>query len=116
MPAPSVVAFDIETIPDIPALRRLHDLPADLPDGEILELVQRLLRQKRGNDFFPLHLHRVVVISCALRRYDGEGKPFSLFSLPLKDPHSEGEALHDFFWMLEKKPAAHHCLVERQRL
>lgn len=102
MPQPSIVAFDIETIPDVAALRRLHNLPDDLPEREIVELASRLLRQKRGHDFFPLHLHRVVVISCALRRYDDPARPFSLFSLPLKDPRSESEALQQFFQLLDK--------------
>lgn len=30
-----VLVFDIETIPDVPGLRRINDLPAELSDAEV---------------------------------------------------------------------------------
>lgn len=33
-----VLTFDIETIPDIAGLRRLHELPEALADAEVAEL------------------------------------------------------------------------------
>jgi hypothetical protein len=72
-----VLAFDIETIPDCDGIRRLHDLPADLPDQEVAEVAFQKRRTQTGNDFLPPHLQRVVVISCVLR--DDEGiKVFSI--------------------------------------
>ncbi|MES2770904.1 MAG: 3'-5' exonuclease [Pseudomonadota bacterium] len=61
------LVFDIETIPDVAGLRRLHDLDSTLSDSEVAELAFQQRRVQNGSDFLPLHLQRVVVISCALR-------------------------------------------------
>ena len=66
-----VLAFDIETVPDVAGIRRLHDLPADLPDREVAEIAFQRRRTQTGSDFLPPHLQRVVAISCALREGDG---------------------------------------------
>lgn len=66
-----VLAFDIETVPDTAGLRRLHDLPSSIPDAEVAEMAFQRRRQTVGHDFLPLHLHRVVAISCVLRERDG---------------------------------------------
>ena len=66
-----VLAFDIETVPDVAGIRRLHGLPADLPDAEVAEIAFQRRRTQTGSDFLPPHLQRVVVISCVLR--EGEG-------------------------------------------
>jgi hypothetical protein len=65
-----VLVFDIETIPDVEGLRLLRDLPPDLPDAEVAERAFEERREKTGSDFLPLHLHRVVAISCVLRDRD----------------------------------------------
>jgi hypothetical protein len=72
-----VLAFDIETIPDVAGIRRLHGLPADLPDREVAEVAFQRRRTQTGSDFLPPHLHRVLVISCVLRSDEGL-KVFSL--------------------------------------
>jgi len=72
-----VLAFDIETVPDCAGIRRLYDLPADLPDGEVAEIAFQKRRTQSGSDFLPPPLHRVVVISCVLRGGD-DVKVFSL--------------------------------------
>jgi predicted PolB exonuclease-like 3'-5' exonuclease len=72
-----VLAFDIETVPDVAGIRRLHGLPADLPDAEIAEIAFQMRRVKSGSDFLAPHLHRVVVVSCVLRSDEGL-KVFSL--------------------------------------
>ena len=66
-----VLAFDIETVPDTTGLRRLHALSPSLPDVEVARMAFQLRRQMVGHDFLPLHQHRVVAISCALRDRDG---------------------------------------------
>ena len=92
-----VLAFDIETIPDGAGIRKLHDLPADLSDNEVAEFAFQKRRAASGNDFLPLHLQRVVVISCALRSDDG----FRVWSLA--EPKSgEGEIIQRFFDGIEK--------------
>jgi predicted PolB exonuclease-like 3'-5' exonuclease len=90
-----VLAFDIETVPDVEGLRRLHGLDAALPDREVAEMAFQLRRQATGGDFLPLHLHRVAVISCALRERDG----FKVWSI---GGAGEGELVQRFFDGIEK--------------
>ncbi len=67
-----VLAFDIETVPDCAGIRKLYDLPADLPDGDVAEIAfQKRRVQTGGSDFLAPHLHRVVAIGCVLREGDG---------------------------------------------
>lgn len=65
-----VLVFDIETIPDIDGLRKLHGLNADIADKDVADMAFQLRRQSSGNDFLPLHLQRVVTIACTLRDRD----------------------------------------------
>lgn len=95
MSAP-VLAVDIETVPDAAGLRLVYDMPPDVPDAEVVQMAQRLRRQEKNNDFMPLPLHRIVVISCALE----EGDSLRVFSLDAaKD---EADALRRFFAGMEK--------------
>ena len=87
-----VLAFDIETVPDVEGLRRLHGLDTKIADRDVAEMAFQLRRQATGGDFLPLHLHRVVVISCALRDRDS----FKVWSLGAGD-ESEGELIQRFF-------------------
>ena len=92
-----VLAFDIETIPDTAGIRKLHDLPADLSDNEVAEFAFQQRRAASGNDFLPLHLQRVAVISCALR----EGDRFSVWSLA-EPKLKEAEIIQRFYDGIEK--------------
>ena len=87
-----VLAFDIETVPDVEGLRRLHGLDSRVADRDVAEMAFQLRRQATGNDFLPLHLHRVVVISCALRDRDA----FKVWSLGA-GTEGEGELIQRFF-------------------
>ncbi|GHU10842.1 hypothetical protein AGMMS50225_15100 [Betaproteobacteria bacterium] len=94
------LVFDIETIPDVVGLRRLHDLPPTLDDAEVAEYAfqQRRAASASGNsDFLPHYLQRVVTISCALY----EPGRFRVFSLSEPDS-SEGEIIQRFFDGIEK--------------
>ncbi len=92
-----VLVFDIETIPDVAGLRRLHGLPAELDDGQVAEMAFQRRRQATGSDFLPLHLQRVAAISCVLRDATG----FRVWSLGrLED--GEGELVRRFFEGIEK--------------
>ena len=87
-----VLAFDIETVPDCAGIRRLHALPDALSDAEVAELAFQRKRAQSGNDFLPLHLHRVVAISCVLR--DDEGiRAFSI----AEPEHDERAAIQRYF-------------------
>ena len=93
-----VLVFDIETIPDCDGIRRIHDLPAELPDADVAEIAfQKRRVQSGGSDFLPVHLHRVVVISCVLRSDDG----IRIFSIG-EPEQTEASALQRFFDGMEK--------------
>ena len=89
-----VLAFDIETIPDVAGIRRLHDLPAELPDAEVAEIAFQKRRAQLGHDFLAPHLHRVAVISCVMRGDDG----IKVFSLE----GDEADVIRRFYEGLEK--------------
>ncbi len=93
----AVLAFDIETVPDVAGIRRLHGLPADLPDREVAEVAFQRRRTQTGSDFLPPPLHRVIVISCVLRNDEG----VQVFSIgePERD---EPAILQKFFEGVEK--------------
>jgi len=80
------LVFDIETIPDVDGLRRLHRLPAALADADVVTWALQQRRAATGGDFLPLYLHRVVAIACAMR----EGNAFRVWSLgESTDPEPE---------------------------
>ena len=89
-----ILAFDIETIPDVNGIRRLHGLPADLPDREVAEVAFQIRRTKTGSDFLPPQLQRVVVISCVMRSDEG----VRIFSLEGSEP----EMIQRFYDGIEK--------------
>lgn len=92
-----VLVFDIETIPDSAGLRRLR---ADWHELSELETVERALaerRESRGSDFLPLHLHRVIAISCALRNDAG----FRVGSIGAAHD-SERSLIQSFFGMIDR--------------
>ena len=92
-----LLAFDIETIPDVDGLRRLHGIDPALDDAEVAEFAFQAKRASSGNDFLALHLQRVVVVACALRTQD----TFRVWSLAEPELH-EGEILQRFFDGIEK--------------
>jgi 3'-5' exonuclease len=91
------LVFDIETIPDVAGLRRLHGLPADMSDAEVAELAFQQRRAQNGSDFLPHYLQRVVTISCVLR----SGDALKVWSLS-EPEQGEGEIIQRFFDGVEK--------------
>jgi hypothetical protein len=92
-----VLAFDIETVPDVDGIRRLHALPAELPDREVAAIAFQKRRTQTGSDFLAPPLQRVAVISCVLREGDG----IKVFSIGEPDT-PEKEAIQRFFDGVEK--------------
>ncbi len=92
-----VLIFDIETIPDVPGLRRLHDLDPVLSDAEVAEMAFQQRRAQNGSDFLPHYLQRVAVISCVLRA----GKDLRVWSLA-EPEQSEAEIIQRYFDGVEK--------------
>ncbi len=98
----SVLAFDIETIPDIAGLRALRGAAPSLTDAEVYaaEIAERKDRGK--SDFMPLHLQRVLVVSCIFR--NAHGLQVRSFVDGEADGRShEGEIIQEFFDRIERR-------------
>ncbi|MBA2652104.1 MAG: 3'-5' exonuclease [Tatlockia sp.] len=92
----SVLVFDIETIPDIDAGRKLHNL-TNLSDEEVALALFTLRRAKVGNEFLPHYLQKIVAISLVLN----QGPTTKVWSLG--DEHSdEKDLIQRFFTGIEK--------------
>ena len=87
-----VMVFDIETVADIDAARRVYPQLASLNDTDALTALTSLRIQESGSDFMRLPLHKIVCISVFYVK-DGQ---FSLFSLTA-DTLTEKEILATFF-------------------
>ena len=64
------LVFDLETVPDIEAIRKLNNLDADVTDKDVVQIALYQRRQKVGHDFLPHHLQKIVAISCVLKTND----------------------------------------------
>lgn len=60
----NVLAFDIETVPDLAGGRRVYGL-GELGDEDVARAMAARRRQETGREFPRIHLHRVVAISLA---------------------------------------------------
>jgi predicted PolB exonuclease-like 3'-5' exonuclease len=92
----NTLVFDIETVPDVDFGRRYLGLDG-LADEDVAQAMFALRRERAGHDFLPLHQHRVVAISCAMRSRDG----FKLWSLGDEDA-DEAELVARFFDGIER--------------
>jgi len=84
-------SFDIETIPDVELGRRLFDLDG-LSDEDVATAMTFKRLQSSGTEFLPLHQHRVVAISVALR----SGDSFKVWTLG-DEESDEAEIIGRFF-------------------
>jgi 3'-5' exonuclease len=92
-----ILVFDIETVPDVAAIRKLWNLPAEATDFAVAELAIQRRRQATGGEFLPLHLQRVVAIACALHSETG------LRIWSLANAHdSEDQLIQRFFDGIER--------------
>ncbi len=94
----SVLVFDIETVPDIAGLRALRSAAPEASDAEVLaqELAERKAAGK--SDMLPLHLQRVLVLSCVFRT----AKALTVQSFVAGTPAEEGAVVQTFFDKIEK--------------
>lgn len=93
-----VLVFDIETIPDVAGLRTLRAKVADLTDAQVLQAWRDERAAKGQTDFAPLHLQRVVAISCVFRSTEG----LKVHSFVDRDGQSEGRVVQSFFSAVDK--------------
>jgi 3'-5' exonuclease len=92
-----ILVFDIETVPDVEGIRRVHDVPAQLRDADVLAWYGNYRRAASGGEFPPLYLHRVVAIGCVLR----DSSAVTVWSLgEVSDP--EHELIRRFFDGIER--------------
>ena len=89
-------SFDIETVPDVESGRQLLGL-SDLSDEDVATAMMFKRQQAVGHDFLPLHQHRVVAISVALR----SGDTFRVWTLGDRDS-DEAEIVRRFFDGIER--------------
>ncbi len=87
----NVFVFDIETVPDVAAGRRMHALE-NLSDAHVAEIMFQKQRQASASEFLRHHLHRIVAISVVLRSSDR----FKTWSLGSEDS-AERELIERFF-------------------
>lgn len=92
-----ILVFDIETVPDVAGLRRVHGLSPELDDAAVIDWAAQQRRQQTGSDFLQLHYHRVVAICCALR----DGSTFKIASVGNLDD-DEPELIRRFFDLVDR--------------
>jgi predicted PolB exonuclease-like 3'-5' exonuclease len=96
-----VLVFDIETIPDVAGLRALRGMDASVDDAGVYaaEIAERKERGK--SDFMPLHLQRVLVISCVFRNSEGL-HVHSIVDREANGTSQEGRVVQSFFNLVER--------------
>ncbi|MDR2874999.1 MAG: 3'-5' exonuclease [Methylobacillus sp.] len=92
------LVFDIETVPDTDGLRALLNLPPETSAAEVAQIAFHQRRQNGQSEFLPLHVQKVVAISCVLR--EGENN-FRVWSLGAPE-EGEGALIQRFYDGIEK--------------
>jgi len=93
----NLFVFDIETVPDVGAGRRLYPLD-DLDDSNVAQVMfHKRAQETGGSEFLRHHLHRIVAISVVLRT----SERLKVWSLGEPDS-SEDELLRRFFDGIER--------------
>lgn len=92
----TILVFDIETIPDVEAGRKLYDL-GGLSDEDTAKALFALRRAKVGHDFLPHHLQKVVAISLVM----SSPNHIKVWSLG-EEESDEKELISRFFTGLDK--------------
>ncbi|TXD97122.1 3'-5' exonuclease [Psychrobacter frigidicola] len=92
LPYNPVLVFDIETVADIDAARRIYPELVDLNEADALTALQAIRIQETGRDFMRIPLQRIVCISA----FYVQGDKTTLFSLSAEHL-SEQEILRKFF-------------------
>ena len=91
-----VLVFDIETIPDVDAGRKLYDLQY-LSDEEVAKAMFALRQAKVGHEFLPHYLQKICAISLVL----SQGQHIKVWSLG-NEQADEKELITRFFSGIDK--------------
>jgi predicted PolB exonuclease-like 3'-5' exonuclease len=92
----NIFVFDIETIPDCDASRRLHDSP-EWSDSDAANALFAGAREQSGRDFLAHYLQKIIVISAVLKTPQG----VKVWSLGQEDA-DEKELITRFFDGIER--------------
>lgn len=92
-----ILVFDIETIMDLTAARKLYPHLDELSDDDLIMALTKMREAEVGNGFLPLALHKVACLSMLWVQNDR----FKLSSFCLRT-HSEREILQTFFGVFER--------------
>ena len=92
----NVLAFDIETVPDVDSGRRLLALDG-LDDGDVARIMRQRRQQASGTELMRHHLNRIVAIAVVLRA----GERFRVWTLGDTES-SERELVQRFFDGVER--------------
>ena len=96
-----VMVFDIETIPDVAALRAERGADVALTDAQVHAAAMAERAAAGRSEFLPLYQQRVLVISCVFR--NAEGLRVHSFVDREPDGHShEGRIVQGFYATIEK--------------
>jgi predicted PolB exonuclease-like 3'-5' exonuclease len=87
MPDPSVIVFDLETVPDLAAAARMFGR-AGAPEADV--------RQELGPDFPKLPLHGIACIGALVASRQGEGWRIDALGAPHIGERSEAELIAAF--------------------
>src|SRR6516164_373122 len=87
MPEQSVIVWDLETVPDLAAARRLFDLE-DASDAEV--------REALGSGFPKHPLHKIACIGALVASRQPEGWRVDALGAPHTGERSEGQLIRDF--------------------
>ena len=93
----NVFAFDIETIPDINAGRRLLNISPALGDADVARAMFHRRTQETGTEFQSHYLHQIIAVSVAFRSRE----TFHVWSLGTPES-TEKELIERFFSGVEK--------------
>jgi len=93
----TILVFDIETIPDIAAGRRLYGLSGLEKDEDVAKAMFALRREKTGNDFLPHYLQKIIAISLVIAN-KSQLKVWSLGD----EKSDEAELIFRFFSGIDK--------------
>lgn len=92
----SVFVFDIETIPDLEAGRKLYDLDG-LSDEDTAKAMFALRKAKTGTEFLPHYLQKICAISIVLN----QGQQVKVWSLGTESS-DEKDLIQRFFAGIDK--------------
>lgn len=95
----NIWAFDLEWVPDAASGRRAYDLPPEMPDREVYEVMWARggATAEDPHPYLKTMLCRIVSVAAVVRRVHDDGRiTLTLMSLPDDGPMNEAELISRF--------------------